>query len=91
MGCSAYVAHELRILQIMQGTLQGVQARSPLVGELLAPVDGVVEAYVYGSWAARYAGEPGRRRATSTYWWSVLPTTSSPTRPAPLSGASAGR
>ncbi len=26
----------------------------------LAPLRGIAEAYVFGSWAARYAGEPGR-------------------------------
>lgn len=30
-----------------------------VLGELLGTVRGVDEAYVYGSWAARYAGEPG--------------------------------
>lgn len=30
-----------------------------IMGELLAPVDGVDRAYIYGSWAARYRGEPG--------------------------------
>ncbi|MCU7726437.1 MarR family transcriptional regulator [Actinoplanes sp. KI2] len=30
-----------------------------VLGELLAAVDGIDEAYVYGSWAARYAGEEG--------------------------------
>jgi DNA-binding transcriptional ArsR family regulator len=30
-----------------------------VLGELLAAVGGVDEAYVYGSWAARYAGEQG--------------------------------
>ena len=30
-----------------------------VLGDLLSPVRGVDEAYVYGSWAARYAGEPG--------------------------------
>jgi DNA-binding transcriptional ArsR family regulator len=30
-----------------------------VLGELLTAVDGVDEAYVYGSWAARYAGEEG--------------------------------
>ena len=30
-----------------------------VLGDLLSPVEGVDEAYVYGSWAARYAGEPG--------------------------------
>jgi DNA-binding transcriptional ArsR family regulator len=31
-----------------------------ILGELLGAVDGVDEAYVYGSWASRYRGEPGR-------------------------------
>lgn len=30
-----------------------------ILGELLATVHGVAEAYIYGSWAARYTGEPG--------------------------------
>lgn len=30
-----------------------------IVGEALATVEGVEEAYVFGSWAARYASEPG--------------------------------
>jgi DNA-binding transcriptional ArsR family regulator len=30
-----------------------------VLGDLLAPIDGVDEAYIYGSWAARYTGEPG--------------------------------
>lgn len=30
-----------------------------VLGDVLAGVRGVDEAYVYGSWAARYAGEPG--------------------------------
>jgi DNA-binding transcriptional ArsR family regulator len=30
-----------------------------VLGELLARVPGVEEAYVYGSWAARYRGQPG--------------------------------
>jgi DNA-binding transcriptional ArsR family regulator len=30
-----------------------------VLGELLGRVDGVDQAYVYGSWAARYAGEAG--------------------------------
>lgn len=32
----------------------------PVLRELLAGVGGVQEAYVYGSWAARRSGEPGR-------------------------------
>jgi DNA-binding transcriptional ArsR family regulator len=31
----------------------------PVLTELLANVHGVAEAYIYGSWAARYRGEPG--------------------------------
>jgi len=30
-----------------------------VLGELLPPVEGVTEAYIFGSWAARYRGEPG--------------------------------
>jgi DNA-binding transcriptional ArsR family regulator len=30
-----------------------------VLGTELSKVDGVQEAYIYGSWAARYAGEPG--------------------------------
>lgn len=30
-----------------------------VLGELLARVPGVEEAYIYGSWAARYRGQPG--------------------------------
>ncbi|GAA4589343.1 ArsR family transcriptional regulator [Planotetraspora phitsanulokensis] len=33
---------------------------SAVLGEWLADVAGVEEAYIYGSWAARYSGEPGR-------------------------------
>jgi hypothetical protein len=31
----------------------------PVLTDLLADVDGIAEAYIYGSWAARYRGEPG--------------------------------
>lgn len=31
----------------------------PVITELLADVPGVEEAHIYGSWAARYLGEPG--------------------------------
>jgi DNA-binding transcriptional ArsR family regulator len=31
-----------------------------ILGELLGEVEGVDEAYVYGSWASRYRGEPGQ-------------------------------
>jgi DNA-binding transcriptional ArsR family regulator len=30
-----------------------------ILGELLAPLNGIDRAYIYGSWAARYKGEPG--------------------------------
>lgn len=30
-----------------------------VIGPVLAPLDGIDDAYVYGSWAARYLGEPG--------------------------------
>jgi hypothetical protein len=31
----------------------------PVLTDLLAGVEGIAEAYIYGSWAARYNGEPG--------------------------------
>jgi DNA-binding transcriptional ArsR family regulator len=31
----------------------------PVLSDLLANVGGITEAYIYGSWAARYHGEPG--------------------------------
>lgn len=32
----------------------------PVLTELLAGIPGIQHAYIYGSWAARYRGEPGR-------------------------------
>jgi hypothetical protein len=32
-----------------------------VLADVLEPVDGITDAYVYGSWAARHAGQPGRR------------------------------
>jgi DNA-binding transcriptional ArsR family regulator len=32
-----------------------------ILGNALRPVDGIDEAYIYGSWAARHAGQTGRR------------------------------
>jgi len=32
-----------------------------VLAEALAPVAGIASAYVYGSWAARHAGQPGQR------------------------------
>ena len=31
----------------------------PVLRELLAPIEGIREAHIYGSWAARYAQQPG--------------------------------
>lgn len=31
----------------------------PVLRDLIAEVEGITEAYIYGSWAARYRGEPG--------------------------------
>ena len=31
----------------------------PVLTELLSPIEGILEAYIYGSWAARYNGVPG--------------------------------
>jgi hypothetical protein len=30
-----------------------------IIGELVGEIDGIAEAYIYGSWAARFHGEPG--------------------------------
>ncbi len=58
-------------LRLLQANLRGPLARpltdllaltygpTAVLGELLAGVLGVDKAYVYGSWAARYSGEPG--------------------------------
>lgn len=32
-----------------------------VLAEALRPVKGIAEAYIYGSWAARHAGQPGQR------------------------------
>jgi hypothetical protein len=32
-----------------------------VLGDVLQPVTGISAAYIYGSWAARHAGQPGRR------------------------------
>lgn len=32
-----------------------------VIARLLEPVAGIEEAYIYGSWAARHAGQPGQR------------------------------
>jgi DNA-binding transcriptional ArsR family regulator len=31
----------------------------PVLSDLIADVSGITEAHIYGSWAARYSGEPG--------------------------------
>ena len=31
----------------------------PVLADLLSEIEGVHQAYIYGSWAARYLGEPG--------------------------------
>jgi len=58
-------------LRLLQANLDGPLARpltelltltygpAAVVGDVLAAVHGVDVAYIYGSWAARYAGEPG--------------------------------
>ena len=32
-----------------------------ILAEVLTAIPGITEAYIYGSWAARHAGQPGRR------------------------------
>jgi DNA-binding transcriptional ArsR family regulator len=58
-------------VRLLQADLDGPLARpltelltltygpAAVLNDLLATVHGVDEAYIYGSWAARYAGEPG--------------------------------
>lgn len=58
-------------LRLLRADLDGPLARpltdllmltygpASILGEFLAAVDGVSDAYIYGSWAARYVGEPG--------------------------------
>ncbi|MGZ6771755.1 MAG: winged helix-turn-helix domain-containing protein [Mycobacteriaceae bacterium] len=40
-----------------------------VLADVLTQVDGVDAAYLYGSWAARYQGQPGMVPATWIYWW----------------------
>jgi DNA-binding transcriptional ArsR family regulator len=69
----AGLIHETRRgnLRLLRADLDGPLARpltelltltygpAAVLGDLLADVQGIDKAYVYGSWAARYAGEPG--------------------------------
>jgi DNA-binding transcriptional ArsR family regulator len=70
---AAGLVHEERQgnMRLLQANLDTPLARSltemltltygpaAVLGELLSSVDGVEEAYIYGSWAARYSGESG--------------------------------
>lgn len=47
------------IAEPLTGLLMVTYGPVAVVGEALESVGGVEEAYVYGSWAARYHGEPG--------------------------------
>lgn len=44
----------------LYGLLLKAYGPATVIGPLLASVEGVEQAYVYGSWAARYLGEPGQ-------------------------------
>ena len=58
-------------LRLLQADVRGPLARpltdllaltygpKAVLGDVLAPVSGIDEAYIYGSWAARYSGEAG--------------------------------
>jgi DNA-binding transcriptional ArsR family regulator len=58
-------------LRLLRANLDGPLARpltelltltygpAAVIGDVLSPVRGIDLAYIYGSWAARYAGEPG--------------------------------
>jgi hypothetical protein len=43
----------------LRGLLVKAFGPAEVLGELLAPVEGVEEAFLFGSWARRYRGEPG--------------------------------
>ncbi|GII30657.1 hypothetical protein Pmi06nite_40990 [Planotetraspora mira] len=65
---------------------------SAVLGERLSDAAAVEQAYIYGSWAARYSGEPGRVPRDVTSWSSAtLMKMISMTWLEPRSGNSAGR
>lgn len=43
----------------LTGLLALTYGPMPVLSDALSRVEGVLEAYIYGSWAARYLGEPG--------------------------------
>ncbi len=48
----------------------------PVLTEQLRGVDGIEEAFIYGSWVARYSGEPGPLPQTwMSSWWEMLMST----------------
>ena len=48
-----------RIVTALGDLLAATFGPLPVMAEELARADGVEKAYIYGSWAARYSGEPG--------------------------------
>nr|BFE84658.1 hypothetical protein GCM10020093_072590 [Planobispora longispora] len=59
---------------------------------LLQPIPGIEEAYIYGSWAARHANQPGPLPVTSmSSWWDPPTRTSCTTRRGLRSASSAAR
>ena len=48
-----------RIVTPLTDLLTATYGPLPVLAEELADVDGLDHAYIYGSWAARHAGEPG--------------------------------
>jgi predicted nucleotidyltransferase len=72
LAASGLIREERRgNLRLLQANLDSPLARpltelltltygpAAILADLLVSVDGVDEAYIYGSWAARHAGEPG--------------------------------
>jgi DNA-binding transcriptional ArsR family regulator len=49
-----------RLTRPLTDLLAATYGPLPVMSDLLATIPGVEQAFIYGSWAARYAGEPGR-------------------------------
>ena len=47
------------LFEHLTGLLALTYGPLPVLSQALSPIEGVLEAYIYGSWAARYRGEPG--------------------------------
>lgn len=50
---------DYRLLRPLTEIVAGTYGPVPTLAELLRAIPGVDQAYIYGSWAARYTGDPG--------------------------------